>query len=248
MALLVGTSGWQYRDWRGPVYPKDVPQREWLEHYAAEFPTVEVNNSFYRLPERETFERWAAATPSDFRFAVKASRFLTHVKRLKDPEEPVQRMLEHARGLGRKLEVVLLQLPPTLKRDVARLDATLACFPTGADRVRVALEVRHPSWHVDEVYALLRRADTALCLTDRRNSVSPLERTADWCYVRLHEGIARPGPSYGRTALHSWAGRIQRLFGADPDGYVYFNNDPTGAAVRNARTFTRLLGPGHQRR
>jgi uncharacterized protein YecE (DUF72 family) len=172
---------------------------------------------------------------------VKASRFLTHVKRLEDPEEPVQRMLEHAHGLGRKLEVVLLQLPPTLQCDVARLEATLACFPTGSARVRVALEVRHPSWNVDEVYALLRRTDTALCLADRRNAVSPLVRTADWAYVRLHEGVARPGPSYGRVALHSWADRIRALFGADPDGYVYFNNDPTGAAVRNARTFTRLL-------
>ncbi|MCU1456157.1 MAG: hypothetical protein JWL73_249 [Actinomycetia bacterium] len=240
MALLVGTSGWQYRDWRGAFYPRDLPQREWLAHYAAAFPTVELNNSFYRLPERKNFERWAASTPSDFRFAVKASRYLTHIKRLQDPQEPVQRMLDHARGLGRKLDVVLLQLPPTLQCDMQRLEATLASFPGGADRVRVALEVRHPSWCVDPVYDLLRRTGTALCLTDRRNRVSPLVRTADWCYVRLHEGTASPGPSYGRAALRHWAGRIHDLYGSDPDGYVYFNNDPTGAAIRNARTFTRL--------
>jgi uncharacterized protein YecE (DUF72 family) len=215
-----------------------VPQREWLPYYAARFPTVEVNNTFYRLPPPETFAAWAAATPPGFRFAIKASRYLTHIKRLGDPEEPVARLLRHARPLGSKLDVVLVQLPPNLKVDVARLARTVACFPPDA---RVAFEPRHETWFHDEVYALLRDAGWALCLTDRRGTIGPLVATAEWCYLRLHEGTATPRPCYGRHALASWWTRLVDLYGPDPTGYVYFNNDPGGCAVRNARTFTRRM-------
>ena len=234
--LLIGTSGWQYRDWRGRFYPEGTPQRRWLEHYASVFATVEVNNAFYRLPERDTFLQWRERTPADFCVAVKLSRYLTHIKRLKEPAEPVSRFLSRAEGLGDRLGPVLLQLPPTLRADPPLLDATLACFPGS---VRVAVEPRHESWWVPEVRSVLERRGAALSWADRLGRpVTPLWRTAGWGYLRLHEGRSTPRPSYGRTALASWLDRITSAF--DPSRepvYVYFNNDPGGAAVRDAATF-----------
>jgi uncharacterized protein YecE (DUF72 family) len=232
--LSIGTSGWQYRDWRDSFYPAGLPQRLWLEQYATRFPTVEVNNAFYRLPERSTFEQWRDRTPADFRFAVKMSRFLTHVRRLRDPAEPVGRFLDRAAGLGDKLGPVLLQLPPTLRADLAALDETLARFPP---RVRVVVEPRHDSWFTDDCRRLLERHGTALCWADRRGRpVTPLWTTADFGYLRLHEGRARPWPRYGRRALRTW---LERLGGV-PDGFVYFNNDPGGAAVTDAAALTAM--------
>lgn len=231
----VGTSGWQYSDWRGPMYPPDVPQRLWLEHYAGEFGTVELNNAFYRLPDRDQFADWAARVPDDFVVAVKASRYLTHIKRLNEPEEPVKRLLDAAAGLGSRLGPILLQLPPTLKADPPRLAKCLRCFPGD---VRVAVEPRHPSWWTDDVRQVLTDHGAALCWADRRSHPqTPLWRTADWGYLRLHEG--RAGWEYGITALRTWAGRIHDEFGR-ADVFVYFNNDPGGAAVRNARQFRSL--------
>ncbi|MFJ9078797.1 DUF72 domain-containing protein [Streptomyces sp. NPDC102278] len=239
MALFVGTSGWQYRDWSGVFYPPQRPQRLWLEEYARHFPTVEVNNAFYRLPAAETFEQWRARTPPGFVMAVKASRFLTHVKRLREPAEPVQRLMSHAASLGDRLGPVLLQLPPTLKADAAVLDACLACFPAGT---RVAVEPRHASWWTDEVRSVLVSRNAALCWADRGSRpVTPLWRTADWAYVRFHEGRARPSPRYGVTALRSWADRIANTWPHDTDVFAYFNNDPGGAAVVDARAFHRLM-------
>ncbi|MGW5849106.1 DUF72 domain-containing protein [Streptomyces sp. NPDC055254] len=242
MAVFVGTSGWQYRDWSGVLYPSDRPQRLWLEEYAQHFRTVEVNNAFYRLPSPETFTRWRARTPSGFVIAVKASRFLTHVKRLREPAEPVQRLMAHAAPLGDRLGPVLLQLPPTLRADPAALDACLACFPAGT---RVAVEPRHESWWTADVRSVLTDRGAALCWADRRSRpAAPLWRTADWGYVRFHEGRARPAPRYGRTALRSWADRIADTWPEDADVFAYFNNDPGGAAVVDARAFGRLTaGP-----
>ncbi|WP_037560182.1 DUF72 domain-containing protein [Spirillospora albida] len=232
--IRIGTSGWQYADWRGVLYPPGLPQRSWLGRYAEAFGTVESNNAFYRLPSRETFERWRDATPPGFVMAVKASRFLTHMKRLRDPAEPVARLMAAAGGLGDRLGPVLLQLPPTLRAEPGRLDACLEAFPR---EVRVAVEPRHPSWWTGEVRAILERHDAALCWADRRSRpIAPLWRTAGWLYVRLHEGAAHPWPEYGDRALASWARRI----GPDADAYVYFNNDPGGAAVRNALRFQTL--------
>ena len=240
MALLVGTSGWQYADWREAFYPKGVPQRAWLGHYARELATVEVNNAFYRLPERSVFERWRAETPDGFVVAVKVSRYLTHIRRLRDPREPVERLVERAAGLGDRLGPYLLQLPPNLRAEPGRLDACLAAFPSGS---RVAVEPRHESWWTDEVREVLERRGAALCWADRRGRpITPLWRTAPWGYVRLHEGTASPPPSYGRTALGTW---LDRIDGAWPgarraDVFVYFNNDHGAAAVRNARTLRRM--------
>ncbi|MFG1961296.1 DUF72 domain-containing protein [Nonomuraea sp. NPDC049028] len=237
MATLVGTSGWQYKDWRGILYPQEVPQRLWLETYGETFPTVESNNAFYRLPSPESFAGWRDRTPDGFVMAVKASRFLTHIKRLADPEQPVERLMNAASALKDKLGPILLQLPPTLKADPDRLARCLDCFPK---HVRLAVEPRHPSWWTDEVREILAARDAALCWADRLGRpVSPLWRTAGWGYVRLHEGRATPWPSYGDTALKTWAGRVKEA--GWPDVYVYFNNDPGGAAVRNAIRFAKLV-------
>jgi uncharacterized protein YecE (DUF72 family) len=233
--LNVGTSGWQYRDWRERFYPKGLPQRLWLEHYAGHFPVVEVNNAFYRLPERSTFEQWRERTPDGFVFAVKMSRYLTHVKRLREPAEPVARFLDRAKGLGDKLGPVLLQLPPTLRADLGALDETLAQFPA---RVRVVVEPRHPTWFTDECRALLERRKAALCWSDRLGRpVAPLWVTADFGYLRMHEGRANPHPRYGRRALKTWKERLHAV----REGFVFFNNDPGGAAIADADALTALL-------
>lgn len=241
MPVLVGTSGWQYRDWRGVFYPEGVAQARWLEHYAGHFRTVEVNNAFYRLPEASTFAKWAERTPADFVVAVKASRYLTHVKRLRDAGEPVARFVERARHLGAKLGPVLVQLPPNLQADVAALDATLAAFPAGW---RVAVEFRHPSWFTDETFDVLERAGAALCLADSPRRSTPERRTADWGYVRFHEGTGSPRPCYDEAALDAWAARLARLYPGDEDVYAFFNNDPKCCAVRDAGTFARVAA-GH---
>ncbi|MFJ9828257.1 DUF72 domain-containing protein [Streptomyces sp. NPDC101160] len=239
MAVFVGTSGWQYRDWRGVLYPEGVPQRLWLEEYARSFAAVENNNAFYRLPERDTFTHWRERTPEGFVMAVKASRYLTHIKRLKAPAEPVARLMGRAEALGDRLGPVLLQLPPNLRADTGLLDAALARFPKG---VRVAVEPRHESWWTDGTEEVLSRHGAALCWADRGGRpVTPLWRTADWGYLRLHEGRARPFPSYGRRALASWAERLAEGWPDRADVFAFFNNDVGGAAVRNAESFIRLV-------
>ena len=210
-----------------------------------------MNNAFYRLPAPETFKAWRERTPDDFVVVVKVSRYLTHVKRLRDPAEPVTRFLEHAAPLGDKLGPLLVQLPPNLKVDAAALDEVLTLF----GEHRVTVEFRHNTWFVDEVRQILEHHGAALCLADRESKViSPLWRTADWGYVRWHSGAASPYPCYGRAALQTWADRIADLWGPDDEVYAFFNNDPQGCALRDARWFarsaeraglapTRVLGP-----
>ncbi|MFH9014269.1 DUF72 domain-containing protein [Streptomyces sp. NPDC017943] len=238
MTLFVGTSGWQYKDWRDVLYPAGLPVRLWLEEYAAHFATVEINNAFYRLPSRETFEGWRERVPGDFVVAVKASRYLTHIKRLKEPEEPVHRLMSHAAGLGGRLGPVLLQLPPTLRADPGLLDACLARFPAPT---RVAVEPRHDSWWTPQVRAVLEARGAALCWADvLARPATPLWRTTDWGYVRFHQGRARPWPRYGRRSLATWLDRIATTWPDGEDVYAYFNNDPGGAAVEDATAFARL--------
>jgi uncharacterized protein YecE (DUF72 family) len=233
--IVIGTSGWQYADWRGAFYPADLPQRLWLEHYAGQFATVEVNNAFYRLPERGTFVGWRRRTPDDFVVSVKMSRYLTHIRRLRDPAEPVARFLGRATALADQLGPVLLQLPPTLRIDLAALDAALSQFPP---EVRVVVEPRHASWWTAELRDLLVRRGAALCWADRGGRpIAPLWRTADFGYLRLHEGRAHPWPRYGRRALETW---LDRIADSDAETFVYFNNDPGGAAVADAATMGSL--------
>ncbi len=236
----IGTSGWQYDDWRDRFYPHDLPKARWLEHYAARFATVESNSAFYRLPERDTFADWAARTPTDFEVAVKASRYLTHVRRLREPAEPVRRLVERLEGLGGKCGPVLLQLPPNLTAAHDALDQTLRAFGRGW---RLAVEARHASWFDDSTRRLLEARHAAWCLTDTAGRLPPLWRTADFGYVRFHRGRASPTPCYGRAAIANWAGRLVGLFGED-DVYCYFNNDERGCAVRDARQLA-LAGLRH---
>lgn len=245
MTVLVGTSGWQYADWRGRFYPHSLPQRLWLEHHSAHWQTVEVNNSFYRLPQRTVMEAWAARTPDDYVVTVKASRFLSHVKRLREPEEPVARLMDRVGGLGAKLGAVLLQLPPDLPVEVERLDACLACFPPGT---RVAVEPRHDSWWVPEVEAVLRERGAALAWADRGSlPLTPLWRTADWGYLRLHAGGGEDVWPYDAAVLAQWAERIAARFDDHETVYAYTNNDPGGAALRDGVELARQLQALHRR-
>jgi uncharacterized protein YecE (DUF72 family) len=245
VGVLAGTSGWQYRDWRGAFYPPGVPQRRWLEHYARQFATVENNGTFYRLPAREVFASWRERVPGDFVMTVKASRYLTHVRRLRDPADPVRRLLAAAAGLGGGLGPVLLQLPPDLRAAPELLRECLRQFPPA---IRVAVEPRHESWWTDEVRDVLAARDAALCWADRKGSaVTPLWRTAGWGYLRLHEGDAEPWPSYRDATLAAWADRITASWAADREVYVYFNNDQNCAAPRDAaRLAAAVAGRGGQ--
>ena len=232
--MLVGTSGWQYRHWRGEFYPLEVPQRRWLEYYAERFPTVENNGTFYRLAARETFEQWRARTPAGFVMAVKASRYLTHIRRLRDPAEPVHRMLEAFAGLGDRLGPVLIQLPPNMKADPELLDATLSQFPRA---MRVAVEPRDASWWTDEIKDVLTARGAALCWADRADQLmTPLWRTAD------------PWPRYTDKALRAWADRVATAWPASAPVYAYFNNDQNGAAVLDAADFAGKAVSGVARR
>ncbi|MDQ3954089.1 MAG: DUF72 domain-containing protein [Actinomycetota bacterium] len=237
MTVHIGLSGWQYKHWRERFYPKGVAQKKWLEFYAERFHTVESNNAFYMLPKAETFQAWAERTPDDFIMAVKANRYLTHIRRLKESAEPVERFLANATKLGPKLGPVLLQLPPNLKIDLEHLDETLRNF---GGRVQVAVEFRHDTWFVDETKALLEEHKAALCMADRLSRpITELWRTVDWSYLRFHEGVADPHPCYGRQALRSWAKRLAEMWGPDEDVWVYFNNDAEGCALRDAKNFAR---------
>jgi len=234
MPLLIGTSGWHYKHWKPTFYPAGMGSARWLAFYAGRFATVEINNAFYRLPDLATFEHWRDSVPGDFVFAVKASRYLTHVKRLRDPEEPVARLIGRARGLGPRLGPILIQLPPNLLVDPHHLDATLAAFK-GA--VRLAVELRHRSWFVDEVRAVLEERGAALCLADSWSVDTPMWRTADWAYIRLHGGIGMPASCYKPRELAAWRERLTANWAPGDDIYCFFNNDAHGCALRDARRF-----------
>jgi uncharacterized protein YecE (DUF72 family) len=235
--LRIGTSGYQYRHWRGLFYPREVATSRWLEYYAERFDTVELNATFYGLPEARTFQRWASLAPDGFVFAVKASRYLTHVLKLREPREPVERLMERSVHLDDHLGPILIQLPPTMEIDLERLEETLAAFPRS---VRIAVEPRHASWFVDGTSELLTKYEAALCLADRRSKHPAEWRTAPWTYIRFHQGGARPRPCYGPAALAAWTGRLREGWGDQPDAYVYFNNDHRGCAVRDAAVFGRI--------
>lgn len=233
--IRVGTSGWQYRDWLGLFYPAGTPPDGWLSHFASQFRTVEVNSSFYRLPSEATFLRWRDATPDGFVMAVKASRYITHVRRLREPREPVALFWSRAHGLGDRLGPVLFQLPPEFRCDVALLRGLLAALPGG---MRAAFEFRHDSWMRDDVLDALDGSGAALVLAHRPGRRVPMIVTGGWSYVRFHQGT-RAGPGYTRRTLSAWARRIASLPAREV--FVYFNNDTGGAAVADARSMISLL-------
>ena len=239
--VLIGCSGWNYADWRGSFYPeKRCPTSRWLEFYAREFPTVEINSTFYRLASRDAVARWLTQTPDDFVFAPKISRFITHMKRLTDMEGPVERFYERIEPLveSPKFGPVLWQLPENFHRDTARLRYALENLPRG----RHAIEFRHQSWFVDEVYELLRLHDVALVFGDepRRPAVQPFEMTSDFLFIRFHYGARGRGGNYSRGEIEEWAERI-RDWARERPVFAYYNNDWNAYAIRNARALTNLV-------
>ena len=233
--LRVGTSGFHYRHWRGVFYPKDVPTEKWLRYYARHFDTVEINNTFYRLPEIETFDTWRAEAPADFCFALKFSRYGSHMKRLRAPRAPIERFLERARRLERHLGPILVQLPPSWRADPGRLAGFLEAAPS---RQRFAIEFRDPSWLCAPIYELLRKHGAALCIHDLLEN-HPCEITAGWVYLRFHGDRYRD--CYSPQALGAHARRIRRWLAAGLDVYAYFNNDAEGYAVANAGDLRRYV-------
>ncbi|HTK45854.1 MAG TPA: DUF72 domain-containing protein [Patescibacteria group bacterium] len=240
MTLWIGTSGWQYRHWRGKLYAVGLPTARWFDRYAESFDTVELNVTFYRQPSPTVFEGWARRAPDGFLFALKASRFLTHVRRLREPRESVDILLEGARRLGPHLGPVLVQLPPDMAVAPDALEETLAAFPKD---LRVAVEPRHRSWFIPEVRDILRRHGAALCWADRRGPRTPVDRdwvTADWGYVRFHAGNASPRGCYGEHSLATWLERIRESWPRDHDVFLFWNNDHRGCAPRDAGRFAAM--------
>ncbi|MCL4458863.1 MAG: DUF72 domain-containing protein [Chloroflexi bacterium] len=233
---LIGTSGWVYEHWKGIFYPEGLPQAQQLRFYTAHFPTVEINYSFYHLPSRANFESWREQTPEDFVFAVKASRYLSHIKRLLNCAEPLGRFLENAAGLGSKMGVILFQFPPHWGKNIERLSAFLNLLPPNR---RYAFEFRHPSWLSFNVYATLREHNCALCLPDHPTMPLDLQLTADFTYIRMHGGAYSIG--YSDEELEIWAQRIKEYVRQNIQVYVYFNNDAEGYAVSNARKLMAML-------
>jgi uncharacterized protein YecE (DUF72 family) len=241
--LRIGTSGWVYPHWRRVVYPAGLPAARWLPFYATLFDTVELNNPFYRLPARDAFRAWRAAVPDHFVFSVKASRYLTHLKRLRGARAPLDRLLRRVRWLGPTLGPLLFQLPPQFRADPPRLAAFLRALgrQPHVSGLRAALEVRHDSWLVPETCDRLRKAGVALCLHDAQALRVEGPVTADFVYVRRHGHPGRRNGAYPEAALRADARRIRRWLAEGLDVYVYFNNDGGGAAVRDARRLRGLL-------
>ncbi len=239
LPVRIGCSGWNYKDWRGREYPPGVPPRRWLAHYARDFDTVEVNSTFYRLARPGAVATWVAVTPPGCVFAVQASRYLTHVKRLADMGRGVERLYDGIAPLvaSGKLGPVLWQLPENFHRDDDRLAAALERLPPG----RHCFEFRHAGWFAEPVYDLLRRHGVALVYgDDPRRPFQALELTADWTFIRFHRGRRGRRGNYSETELREWAARIRDLRDT-VEVFAYFNNDWEGFAPRNARRLRSLL-------
>jgi len=234
--VLIGTSGWHYEHWRGPFYPDRFASDRMLSFYAERFNTVELNNTFYRLPPAGAAELWKKSTPPGFLFAVKGSRFITHMKKLRDPELAVERFFDRIRGLGKKLGPIVFQLPPFWAVDAKRLKDFLKVLPKPR---RYAFEFRHPSWNTPEVYKILSSHNAALCIFELAGVQSPIDVTADFTYIRLHGPGGKYQGSYDDRALTSWARRIEKW--NLPASYIYFDNDEAGYAPRNAARLRQIL-------
>ena len=244
-SIRIGCSGWQYRHWRGDLYPGNLPQSRWFEHYAAIFDTVEVNNTFYRLPGVETFDAWRRRAPKGFLFAVKASRYLTHMKKLKDPDDPLALFFSRATALRRALGPVLYQLPPRWPLtdiSLARFDRFLQALsrPGQGRQRRHAVEFRDPSWYVDEVFALLEQHRVALCLHDMAGSSTGRRDLGPFVYVRFH-GVQKYSGSYSDRVLEEWADWLAVRARAGAPVFAYFNNDTGGHAPRDASRLRRRI-------
>jgi len=238
--VRIGTSGWHYKHWLGVFYPEGTRASDMFQFYARYFDTVEINNSFYRLPTANTFDNWRESSPLKFCYAVKGSRFITHMKKLKDPQSSSAKFFLAADRLGKKLGPILFQLPPRWKMNLERLEEFLQTLPPEHE---YAIEFRDESWLVREAYDLLRKYNAAFCIHDFADMKVPLEITADFTYIRFHGPTsAKYWGSYLDRELHAWADRIKSWRRDLSSVYAYFNNDPEGAAVRNALTLKQLVG------
>jgi uncharacterized protein YecE (DUF72 family) len=239
--IRIGTSGWSYRHWIGPFYPEGMASRAFLPHYAAHFETAEINNTFYRLPSADTLAHWAAETPPGFLFACKASRYITHMKKLKDPGESTARFFDAARSLGERCGPILFQLPPNWQCNADRLTSFLAGLPRG---FRYAFEFRDPSWFAQPVYEALQAANAALVIYDLEGETSPLQVTGDFVYVRLHGPSAQAYQGrYDDAALAEWASRLVAWREAGRDVFCYFDNDKSGHAPLDAARLKARIAP-----
>ncbi len=236
--IHIGTSGWHYEHWKGPFYPEDLPPSRMLEFYANVFDTVEINNTFYRLPSEATFKDWRDTTQKHFCFSVKASRFITHMKKLNDPEAALNKFLPSIKMLGNKLGPILFQLPPRWHLNLDRFSVFLKALPSGHD---YTFEFRDTTWHCADVYELMKRRNIAFCIYDLAGVQSPLGITADFAYVRLH-GPKGPyqGP-YTKKVLAGWARRIRQWEKSLKAVHIYFDNDQAGYAVQNARELIAMI-------
>ena len=239
MSVHIGTSGWHYPHWVGDFYPAELHSRDWLAHYARQFDCVEINNSFYRLPTVANVDHWLAQTPEGFRFTLKASRYITHMKKLRDCATPLDEFLDVARRFGDRLAAVLLQLPPHWHVNHQRLAEFLALLP---DDLRFAIEFRDPSWHIDATYHLLRKHAVGLCQFDLAGHQSPVVPTAELIYLRLHGPQHAYSGSYTEDQLRDWADRL-KLWDRDNHAvYLFFDNDAQASAVHDALALRRQLG------
>ncbi len=236
--VLVGTSGYVYDDWRQRFYPQKLGKPAWLDFYARHFSTVELNNSFYRLPSEAAFTNWRDASPASFSFAVKVSRFITHIKRLKGAGEAVETFMSRAKILGEKLGPLLYQLPPNMHRDDERLESFLSILPRGLKHV---VEFRHQSWLDERVFEILRKYRTGLCVFDMPSLRCPLLATADFAYIRFHGSEGLYYSCYSDEELADWAKRLADLAANLKAVYIYFNNDAEAFAIRNAITIRDYL-------
>jgi uncharacterized protein YecE (DUF72 family) len=237
--IRIGTSGFHYKHWKGPFYPKKIPAAKMLDFYVQHFDTTELNNSFYRLPPATAFDCWREATPANFVFAVKASRFITHNKKLKDPENAIDNLLPRAAHLGPKLGPVLFQLPPRWRVNVERLENLLQILPPD---VRYAFEFRELSWMIPEVDSILRKFNAAFCIYELAGYHSPLNITADFAYVRLHgPETGKYQGSYSNEQVRAWARQIEAWARELKAIYIYFDNDQAGYAAANALTLKNML-------
>jgi uncharacterized protein YecE (DUF72 family) len=238
MRYYIGTSGWHYEHWRYSFYPGTLAKAKWLEFYAGYFDTVELNNSFYRLPSEAAFAAWRNSSPAGFTFAVKVSRFVTHIKRLKNVQEAVETFMSRAKILGEKLGPLLYQLPPNMHRNDERLESFLGTLPRGMKHV---FEFRHRSWLDDEVFEILRKHNVGLCVFDMPSLTCPLVATADFAYIRFHGSTGLYFSCYSDEELAGWAERLAGLTAKLKEVYIYFNNDAETFAVRNAMTLREYL-------
>lgn len=233
LRLHVGTSGYNFPEWKGSFYPPKLPSSKWLEYYGQQLATVEINYTFYRMPSAKTIAGWDAATPAGFTFVVKAPQRITHIARLKNIDDSLRFFLETVGKLNAKLGPILFQLPPNFKKDLARLSDLLTQFP--AD-VRAACEFRHASWWSDDVYDLLRSTNTALCVADTEEGTTPLEATAGFGYVRLRD------QGYTEESLREWVKKVQALGSAWSDAFIFFKHEEKGMGPKLAAEFVKLAG------